>query len=127
MELPVIKKKKEPTGEQEASIEVIRRHLRRRARVQWMNDEPTVGEVQIMNWVWTVEVCVVTVENGFHEPGDAPVDKYQATLSLRMPDRGADRSYTVRCRDSYGLTHQYVSIQSLVELIERNDLSQDEF
>lgn len=124
--MALAKEKKKLTEKQEGDLEVLKRHVRRRSGVEWRSDEPTVGTVQIMNWVWTVEVSVVTVEKGHDEPEDE-VDKYQVAMTLRVPSESVDRGYIVRSGEVYGAVHQYVSLFSLIQLIERNDLKQDDF
>lgn len=119
-------------GQTSEALSIIMRHLRRRANVEWDRNKDTdttkIGYVSVMDYMWTCAVGPVTLVDGIEER-EEEARKIRVQFILRYMEDGEniDRNYTIMSGDAYAVIHQSVAVFSLLQLIARNDLKQDNF
>lgn len=103
-------------SEVEADQALMRRHLRRRIGCDWKNDPVTEAEVQLGEYVWTVE------QRWSEKKG-----KHCIALSLYIPELNIDRRFECWSFNPYTAIKEAILIHSSIRLAVNLDLMADDF
>lgn len=101
-------------SEVEADHSLMRRHLRRRAQVEWNDDQN--GEFALGDWVWSVELAWSEKKG-----------KHRVSLTLYIPEQNIDRRFDCWSYSPYTAIKEAILIHSSLRLAQSLDLLSDDF